>query len=101
MMLVFSRSAINDLEAIGDRIALDNPQRAATSVSELRAKARGLRTQPRRFPLVEGFEQFGFRKRVHGNYLILYRILDDRASITRILHAARDIDAILGRETGM
>jgi len=31
-----------------------------------------------------------------GNYVVLYRILDDRISVERILYGARDIMVLLG-----
>jgi plasmid stabilization system protein ParE len=41
-----------DLEAIGDRIAQDDPARAASFVRELRKRCLGLGRFPKRFPLV-------------------------------------------------
>jgi plasmid stabilization system protein ParE len=47
---------------------------------------------PRAYPFVPRFEHRGIRRRTHGNYLIFYRIEDDRIAIIHILHAARDYE---------
>lgn len=81
---------MSDLEAIGDHIALDNPERAITFVQELRDKCLGLSALPRAFPLVPQYEALGIRKRTHGNYLIFYRVDEDQISVLHILNGAMD-----------
>lgn len=36
------------------------------------------------------------RRRVHGDYLIFYIVLDDAVVIVHVVHGARDLDAVLG-----
>lgn len=60
-----------DLEAIGDYIARDNPQRALSFIKELRDKCKSLADVPLAFPLVPRYEHMGVRHRAHGNYQIL------------------------------
>lgn len=74
MIVEFAAEAVRDLEEIADRIGKDNPARALTFVRELRAACLGLATFPDRFPLVPRYEASGIRHRVHGNYLIVYRV---------------------------
>ena len=50
---------------------------------------------PSAFPLVPRYEHRGIRLRVSGNYLIFYRVEVDRVVIVRILHGARDYEAVL------
>ena len=50
---------------------------------------------PERHPLLRRHQSIGIRRRVHGNYLIFYRIDADRVEILHILHGAMDYDAVL------
>lgn len=95
MKVVLTAEALGDLEQIGDYIAGDSPVRARTFVAELVAAARKIGEIPRGFPLVPRFEHLGVRRRVHGSYLIFYRIEEDRVSILHVLHGARDYEALL------
>ncbi|MEL4073443.1 type II toxin-antitoxin system RelE/ParE family toxin [Ochrobactrum sp. GPK 3] len=47
------------------------------------------------FPLVRHYERHGYRRRVHGNYLIFYWVGDDQVWIVRNLHGAMDYASIL------
>lgn len=93
--LVFTKLAETDLEAIGDHIASDNPFRAVTFVRELRGSCAELRTMPERCPLVPRHESSGIRRRVHGSYLIFFRVRTDAIEILHILHGAMDYEQIL------
>jgi toxin ParE1/3/4 len=90
-----SAEAEADLESIGDHIARDNPMRALTFVQELRAKCMDLSDTPDAFPLVPRYEDRGIRRRIHGNYLIFYRVRGDRLVVVHVLHGAMDYAAIL------
>jgi toxin ParE1/3/4 len=93
--IVFADEANADLESIGDYIAQDNPARALTFVAELGAASIAIGDMPLAFPLVPRHERFGIRRRPFGNYLIFYRIEQDRVTITNILHGARDYESLL------
>jgi plasmid stabilization system protein ParE len=82
---------------IGDAIALDNPPRALSFVREMREKCLGLADFPNRFPFVPRHERSGVRHRVHGNYLILYRVEQDVVVILTVLHGAMDYAEYLDR----
>ena len=83
MKVAFTGAAETDLETIGDYIALSNPFRAC------------LHEMPKAFPLLEGHEPAGIRRRVHGNYLIFYRIGGDTVEILRVLHGAMEHERLL------
>lgn len=93
--LVFTDQAEADLEAISDYIALDSPFRAVTFIQELRRDCVELRTMPERYPLFERHRSRGIRRRVHGNYLIFYRVGAETVEILHILHGAIDLGADL------
>lgn len=95
MKVVITEDAFEDLKAIGDYIAKDNPPRAQSFVAELLDKARGLAALPKGFPLVPRYEQHGIRRRNHRGYLIFYRVEEDRITVIHIVHGARDYEAIL------
>ncbi len=95
MKAILSDKAKNSITEIGEYIAEDNPRRAASFVRELRAKAMQIGNMPRAFPLMPRFEAQAIRRRPFGNYLIFYRIEDDRIFIIDILHAAQDTEAQL------
>lgn len=95
MIVVVTDEAALDLERIGDAIAQDNSGRAVTFVRELRVSFEGLGEFPRAYPLVPRYEDSGVRRRVHGNYLIFYRIGIDTIDVLHVIHGAMDYAALL------
>ena len=95
MIVRLTAEAERDLEAIGDHIAADYPARALSFLAELRAACLGLADFPERFALVPRYEAEGVRHRVHGNYLIFYRVGEARVDVLHILHGAMDYAGIL------
>lgn len=93
MILEFSREAENDLEQIADYIAERNPRRALSFLRELRSSCEDILVNA--FALVPRYEHHRIRRRVHGNYLIFYRVDRARVVIVHILHGATDYGAIL------
>ncbi|HLP66507.1 MAG TPA: type II toxin-antitoxin system RelE/ParE family toxin [Rhizobium sp.] len=95
MTLEFSNEAENDFEQIADYIAQHNPRRALSLVRELRSKCEELVESPNGFGVVPRYERYGIRRRVHGNYLIFYRVENTKVVIVHVLHGATDYGAIL------
>jgi plasmid stabilization system protein ParE len=93
-----THTARTELAAITDWIGQDNPDRAKSFAVELLERALGLADFPSAFPLVEHFQHRGIRRRVHGQYLILYRVLADTVEVIHIVHGARDISALLAAD---
>jgi toxin ParE1/3/4 len=92
--VVLTASAKNDLLRIGDYIGKDNPQRPLSFVRELRFAALELGELHEMYPLIRRYKDQRLRRRVHGNYLILFRV-DRQVVVVRILHGAMDIDSLL------
>jgi toxin ParE1/3/4 len=90
-----SSEARKDLIAIGDYIAHDNPLPASTFVEELVKACVETSSTPLGYPIVQRYEAKGIRRRVYGNYQIFYRVTGDRVFVIRVLHGARDYDALL------
>ncbi|MGV1964176.1 type II toxin-antitoxin system RelE/ParE family toxin [Agrobacterium sp. 22-222-1] len=95
MILEFSSEAENDLEQIADYIAEHNPRRALSFLRELRSKCQDLIDSPNGFAFVPRYEHHGIRRRVHGNYLIFYRVETAKVVIVHVLHGATDYGATL------
>jgi len=95
MIVEFSTEAESDLERIADYIAKDNPRRALSLVQELRGKCESLVDVPLGFPLVPRYERHGIHRRVHGNYLISYRVDGENVVVIHVLHGVMDYAAIL------
>lgn len=95
MIVTITDEADADLERIGDFIAQDNPRRAASFVVELVESCKRLGSAPRRFPLVPRYEDTRVRRRPYGEYVIFYRVEDAAVLVLRVLHGARDYEAIL------
>lgn len=91
MIVQLTAEAEGDLERIADYIAQDNPQRALSFILELRDKCMSLSSQHQAFPLVS---RYGVRRRVHGNYMIFYRVDMGRVVVVHVLHGAMDYASI-------
>jgi toxin ParE1/3/4 len=95
VIVVITNEAEADLERIGDYIAEDSPSRAVTFTRELRQRAEALADMPKAFPLVPRHEHTGVRRRVHGAYLIFYRVGATTVEVIHILHGAMDYEPLL------
>lgn len=95
MKVRLSAEARQDLLAIADYIARDNPTRALSFVLELTQSCASLADMPRANAVVARYESHGIRRRVHGNYSVFYRIENEHIAVIRILHGARDHEALL------
>jgi toxin ParE1/3/4 len=92
-----SPRAVLDLDDIGAYVAAESPIAALRLVTKLNNAALELADYPRRYPLVASHQEEGARMRPVGSYTIFY-VVDDREGVIvlRVLHAARDRDALLG-----
>ncbi len=94
MRLTLTPLAEQDLEAIGDYIAADNPSRAVSFIRELRTQCRRITANPPGYRLRPELGD-GIRSCAHGNYVIFFVATIEEVTIIRVLHGARDIPAIL------
>lgn len=94
MKLIITPVAEQDLEAIGDFIARDNPRRAISFAVELRERCRELVCFPNRFPVAARIDGSVVRRCVHGRYLIFYRVEEDAIRVLHFLHGAVDYEAL-------
>jgi toxin ParE1/3/4 len=89
--------AETDIREIWDYIADDNLAAADRWLDHLDEQFRVLATQPMmgrvRDELAPGARSFPF-----GRYVVFYVPLDDGIDVVRVLHGARDIDAVFNPE---
>jgi toxin ParE1/3/4 len=95
MKVRLSSGARKDLIAIGDYIARDSPRRAVTFVTELAQACAELSSTPFGYPVLQRYGAKRIRRRVYGNYEIFYQVTGDEIFVIRVLHGARDTDALL------
>lgn len=86
--------AIEDLEAIGDFIAADNPARAISFIDDLLSVCSGIAERPNAHARRDDLA-VGLRQAVHGRYLILFTAGDEGIVIERVLHGARRLEDLL------
>lgn len=83
--------AEQDLESIGDYIALDNPYRALTFIAELRSQCAKIAAAPKAFRTRPELGE-NIRSCAYGNFVIFFHDVQT-VCIVRVLHGAMDIDA--------
>lgn len=88
--LLILPAARADLIEIGDFIALDSPERAASFVAEIEARMREAAARPMSFQVRDELHE-GLRSARHGRYLIFFLEVGDEVRIVRVLHGARDL----------
>jgi toxin ParE1/3/4 len=91
----FTPQAEDDLEEIGDYIALDNPRRAVSFVREIRQHCAKIAKNPLGYV---GRPELGpsLRSCAHGNYVIFFEPYDDGTLVLRVLHGGRNFPDIFG-----
>lgn len=93
MPVTFAPAAVQDVEEIGDYIHAENPAAAGRFIAALRARCERIGDAPHsgvpRSSLWPGLRSIAFQR-----YVIFYGTDGDAVRIERVLHGARDIDAI-------
>lgn len=85
-----TRRARQDLIDIWGHIAADNPQAADAVLDRIDKGCLGLLDHPQLEPARDDIRP-GLRYLIVGNYVILYRIVDDGVEIIRVVHRRRDL----------
>ena len=85
---------MEDLEAVGDFIASDNPARAISFIDELLTVCDRIAEWPQSFQRRDDLVT-GLRQAVHGRYLILFTEDKDGVVIERVVHGARRLEDLI------
>jgi toxin ParE1/3/4 len=83
-----------DVAEIWEYIAQDDPDAATAFILRLEEQIGTLERFPERCPLVRENELLGtaYRHLVYGNYRTIFKIIESRVIIMRVLHGARLLD---------
>jgi toxin ParE1/3/4 len=88
--IVWTESALGDLEGIGEFIAKDSIRYAEITVSELFYSVDILEKNPLLGRKVPEFNEDSIRELIKGNYRIIYLIVDDyRIDILTVHHSSK------------
>jgi toxin ParE1/3/4 len=87
------RQAEEDLLAIAEYIAADNPTAAVNWLDRIEEALALLASQPYLGEAVNHIRP-GLRRMSHGNYLLFYEPTDDGIVLVRVLHGARGIEGL-------
>lgn len=83
------------MERVADYIAGENLRQALTFIQELRTSCLELADTPEGFALVPRYERHGIRRKIHGIFLIFYRVQRERIII---IHGVNMAGVIATRE---
>ena len=88
--LIWSPSALRDVEDIAEFISRDSPEQAALFVERLIEKTDSLTEYPLSGRIIPEIGKENAREIIYGSYRIMYLIEGDAVWITGIIHGARD-----------
>ena len=89
MKVVWSRSAIGQLQSIYDYIARDSEQYALRMVDRLTRKSERIVEQNESGQIVPEYDDRSIREILEGSYRIIYVSRDETITILAIIHGAR------------
>jgi toxin ParE1/3/4 len=89
--VVWSDSAVADLESIVEYIAQGSEHYAAVFAEKVLKAVEKLGTFPRIGRVVPEYDREDLRELIFQNYRIIYKVDPDRVAIATIVHASRDL----------
>ena len=96
--VTFSPKSRQDLRDIGDYIAKNNRANARRFVGKLIEQCLRIGKAPMGYASREDLAP-GLRMAVMGRYVIFFRLIDSTVRIERVLHGARNLPVVLGRDS--
>jgi len=94
MKLVWTSSALLDLDAIRTYIARDSTLYASRFLGRLVRAVEILEKYPELGPVVPELSSKSIRQLLYHNYRILYHVGVDRVSILTVVHAGRELSLL-------
>jgi plasmid stabilization system protein ParE len=87
-------AAERDIQLNHDYIAGDKPRAAANWVGQIKRQIRSLASMPMRCEIIPEAEDVGieYRHIIFGQYRTIFRIMEKRVIILRVIHGARLFD---------
>jgi toxin ParE1/3/4 len=96
--VAWAETAWRDLERIADYIAEDSLGYAAAFVRRVRDRARSLEEMAERGRVVPELEEPAVRELIVGSYRLIYEIEAADVNVLGLIHGARDLAALWGKE---
>jgi toxin ParE1/3/4 len=94
--VIWSDSAIQDLNDIGEYISKDSEKYAEITVNQLFSSTDILEDQPKAGKIVPEFEIESIRELIRGNYRIVYQLIEDQLiQILAVHHSARLLGSVI------
>jgi len=92
--VIWSRRALDDLDAIEAYIAKDNATAARRLVAKIVHRTKRIELFPESGGFVEEDESHRYRQVLHGNFRVIYRYeaAANTAFVISVIHAARLLD---------
>jgi plasmid stabilization system protein ParE len=94
MKIIWTKSAVFNLESIKNYIAQDSQYYAVELTEKIIGAVEKLCAFPRLGRVVPEIKKENIREVIYGNYRIMYRIDNEILYIIAIIHAARNLDKI-------
>jgi toxin ParE1/3/4 len=94
----FTPDAQVDLLDIGETIARDNPERAASYIAQLLDRTAQIAEQPNLYRLRSEWGS-AVRSARFGSYLIPFEMSEAGVTILRYLHGRRDVGSIMSEDS--
>jgi toxin ParE1/3/4 len=91
--LVWTESALADLEALAMYIGEDSPHYAALTVERIVAAAERVSEFPRSGHVVPEFGEETIREVIWRQYRIVYKVTADVVTVLTVVHGARELGA--------
>lgn len=95
--IIWTQSAVRDLEEIAGFIERDSRFYAASVIRKTRLAAQSLKTSPERGRVVPEIDDPHIREIFVWNYRLIYKVLPESVSILTIVHGARDLESMWRR----
>jgi addiction module RelE/StbE family toxin len=96
--VAWTETAWRDLERLADYIAEDSPGYAAAFVRRVRDHARSLEEMAERGRVVPELEEPAVRELIVGSYRLIYEIQGADVNVLALIHGARDLAALWGKQ---
>lgn len=90
--------ATEDLRLLEDWIARDSALRAIEFTDRLASCAEKIGASPSIGRIVPEFDRASLREAIFGSYRIVYSVIENRVTILRVVHGARDLRDLADRE---
>ncbi len=98
--IIWSRFAINDIRDIYHYIRSDSLFYADRLLDEIVEKAETLISFPHRGRMTPELHDTSIREIFVKQYRLIYKIEENRIVIHGVIHMARDLEALFGKEEG-